>query len=207
MKIIIDGQDDLLQVSDDLNISGFAEQLDSTIFSSGRVIHKLQLDQQDLDIDQLEESMQKISLTDACLNIETIGLKEHLKQTLTSMQQGMDELEEQALEISDQMLREGQLGMSELSVWAGDLGNMANNLRQLIQMFQIDHNDLKIGELSFEEGIQKLKKFTTLVIGALQQNKKVAVSDILQFKIADLIADLKGLFPVLIERVDQKLSV
>lgn len=206
MKIIIDGQDDLLQVNDNLNISGFAEQLDSTIYSSGRVIHKLELDQQEVELEQLEELMANSALQDSCINIETIGLKQHLKNSLKAMQQGIDELEEQAIDISDQMLREGKLGMSELSVWAGDLGNMANNIQQLMQMFQIDHSDLNIGSLSFEDGMNKLKKFTILVIGALQQNKKLAISDILQFKIADLIADFKSIFPVLIEKVEQKLA-
>jgi hypothetical protein len=206
LKIIIDGQDDLLQVNDNLNILGFAEQLDSTLYSSGRVIQKIELGQQELQLDQLEETLLKSSLKDSCLNIETVSLQEHLKLSLLSMQQGIEELENQAIEISDQMLREGQLGMNELAVWAGDLGNMANNIRQLIQMFQIDQNDLKIGNLSFDAGLNKLKQFTTLVIGALQQNKKVAISDILQFKIADLVADFKSIFPILIERVEQKLA-
>ena len=206
MKIIIDGQDDLLQVQANFKIAGFANQLDATLYSSGRVIQKIELDENECQLEELEDKLQVSKNQASNLSIETAPLKDHLTQSLVAMEKGMDELEEQAIEISDQMLREGQLGMSELAVWAGDLGQMANNIKQFIQMFQIDESQLKIGSLSFEQGMQKLMSFTSAIIGSLQQEKKMAISDLLQFEISTLITDLKTLFPILIKELDTKLG-
>lgn len=206
LNITIDGQNDLLQVSDNFKSEGFTELLDSTLFSSGRVPTQFRLNEVEMDIDTLQETINQGISKDAELKIETTSLKGYLQQNLRDMMSGIEEIENQAIEISDQMLREGNLGLTELSVWAGDLAQMASNLKTFIHMFQMPTDQLRMGEKTFEEGIARLRHFTSLIIGSLQTGKKVNISDILQYDLAELVSELKGLFPTLITHLDSKLD-
>lgn len=206
LKITIDGKSDLIQLAENYETQGLVDKIDSTIWSSGRVPDQFFLNDVELTSEELQEKLDAGVQAKDELKIQTSGLKSFLKKTLLSTQEGVDELQEEAIELSDKMLREGQLGLSELAVWAGDLAQMAANLQKLIHMFQIPVEDIKIGNLSFVEGMLKLQKFTTLIIGSLNEGKKVNISDILQFQMADLLTDLKNIFPSLIEHLDRKLN-
>jgi len=203
LKLLIDGQDDLLQINSEYQSEGFVARLDATLHSSGRVIGKAFLNQSEIDLETLQDKIIEGLDDQNVISIETISLKDNLRNGLNAVIEGLNQLEDQALEISDQMLRSGKLGMTELSVWAGDLAHMGTNINRFIHMFKISEQDLRLGDLSYKEGMAKMRYITSQIIGAIQNHKNLNISDLLQFEIAALISDLKNMIPTLIEELDK----
>lgn len=205
MKIIIDGEADLISLADGAALDQLAEQLEGTLLSSGRKSLKYVLDGRELALENLSE---ELSAGGETLEIQTMPLVDFIQAILGDMESGLRDSQEKMVELGERItLPNPSEAMEELMSWNEDMLAMCQNLGQLMHMLSLDQAELKSeGGLSLREILLSVESLCQKFTQALQADNFTAVADLCECEAVELLGAAQALLPKLKEKVADSLK-
>ena len=205
MKIIIDEQDDLVSVKEGELASVITDKIEPLLYSSGKVIQKINFNEEDIDIENIESSCAKKKFSESdVLNIKTNPLKDQLFLILDNVATCLDKAEEDAIEISENILKtDNKDSLNKLASWCGDISDLIQNIDSFLSAFSVDIKGLKLNNKNFNESIKDITGFLDEINKALENNDKTTIADLIEFEVSPIVVGLKEILPLFKKRLDE----
>lgn len=208
MKILIDENDNLISAKKQFQPETILENIESVLHSTGRVIKTIKFNNKEIEAEDLQKKfVEKAPEASDVLSIETSDLKDHLSVLLDAIGRGLDDAEEQAVEIADKYMDvNNQESLKNLNEWCGNIGDLLENILGMISVFNVDVNGLSMGEKDFSSALGDIQEYLQNVHDAMEKDDDTRVSDLMEFELSGSVRDLKDILPALKKRMIEVLD-
>jgi hypothetical protein len=202
LKILIDGQSDLLSLNPGASGAGLLDHIDGLITSSGRVTKTLTYNGNLVEPETLQQTWDQ-QTPQGQLDVETVSLRAHLLGHLNDLGAGIGQSEENLSSISEGLTQLNSSGAEgQLAQWCIDISSTCGNLGDMANLLNIDIKELIIDGESLAQLLHRIIGHCDILTQQLKAQQKVACADLIECDIAPEMPKLKKALDTFCEAVE-----